>query len=426
MSADSRDARRQRKARAFPVLRPGLLVLGLYLFTPFAPPAGAARVETKKSELNRLHGRIETLQRDLGKSEAAQAAVADQLREVESAISGVSRTLHQLAAERRTVEAQLAELEQQSQHLTQQTQVQQRQLGQLLGRQFAGGESEALSLLFSGRDPNQVARDHYFLTQLGRAKARLISQLQTAAAEKQRLAEAARERRTQLAAIERRQQDSQAQLQKRKAQRTAMLARLSGRIRAQRQEIGSLRRDEQRLTQLIDRLARTARQIPKPPSGASGKVGAGETATRSRLVVRNADPGAIGHFGALRGKLRYPVAGTLASRFGSPHGESGISAKGIFIRASEGAEVHAVSAGTVVFADWLRGFGNLLIIDHGEDFLSIYGYNEALLANAGSRVKSGETIATVGNSGGNPESGLYFELRHRGQAFDPVPWLGGR
>ncbi len=402
-----------------------------------ASPANAARIEAKKGELNRLHGRIEILQRDLGKSEAAQAAVADQLRTVESAISDVGRTLHQLAVERGTVAAQLAELEQQSQHLAQQTEAQQRQLAQLLGRQFAGGESEALSLLLSGRDPNQAARDRYFLTQLGRAKARLIEQLQTAAAEKRRLAEAARERREQLSIIERRQQDSQAQLQKRKAQRAAILAELSGRIRAQRQKIGSLRRDERRLTQLIDRLARAAHRTRRSPTSApgvpAGKPGAGDDpkvvqskAGRGGSPLRNADPGAIGIFGALRGKLRYPVAGTLASRFGSPHGEGGVSARGVFIRAGEGAEVHAVAAGTVVFADWLRGFGNLLIIDHGEDFLSIYGNNESLLASVGSRVKSGETIATAGNSGGNAKSGLYFELRHRGQPFDPAPWLGGR
>ncbi|MCX7145981.1 MAG: peptidoglycan DD-metalloendopeptidase family protein [Sulfuritalea sp.] len=121
-----------------------------------------------------------------------------------------------------------------------------------------------------------------------------------------------------------------------------------------------------------------------------------------------------------------PVKGTIAGRFGSPRAESGASWKGVFIRAAEGAEVKAVAAGAVVFSDWLRGFGNLLIIDHGDDFLSVYGNNESLLAAVGAAVKGGESIATVGNSGGNPDSGLYFELRHRGLPFDPLKWASNR
>jgi septal ring factor EnvC (AmiA/AmiB activator) len=85
-----------------------------------------------------------------------------------------------------------------------------------------------------------------------------------------------------------------------------------------------------------------------------------------------------------------------------------------------------VAAGAVVFSDWLRGFGNLLVIDHGDDFLSVYGNNESLLAPWAPDIKDGETVATVGNSGGNPDSGLYFELRHRGLPFDPLKWAGNR
>ena len=85
--------------------------------------------------------------------------------------------------------------------------------------------------------------------------------------------------------------------------------------------------------------------------------------------------------------------------------------------------MHAVAAGNVVFSDWLRGFGNLMIIDHGDGFLSVYGNNESLLLQAGETVTSGEVVATVGNSGGNPESGLYFEIRHQGKPFDPLKWV---
>jgi len=94
----------------------------------------------------------------------------------------------------------------------------------------------------------------------------------------------------------------------------------------------------------------------------------------------------------------------------------------MFIRAGGGSDVKAIANGRVVFADWMRGFGNLLIIDHGDAYLSIYGNNDSLLKQVGETVKGGEKVATVGNSGGNPESGLYFELRHQGQPIDPMKW----
>nr|WP_038500917.1 peptidoglycan DD-metalloendopeptidase family protein [Janthinobacterium agaricidamnosum] len=140
----------------------------------------------------------------------------------------------------------------------------------------------------------------------------------------------------------------------------------------------------------------------------------------ARPVLAPAAPD--GAFASLRGRLNAPVAGRVAARFGSKRGD-GPTWKGMFIRTGEGAEVKAVAAGRVVFSEWLRGFGNLIIVDHGGQYMSIYGNNEALLKRAGDSVKSGEVIANAGNSGGNEESGLYFEMRFKGQAFDPAGWV---
>jgi septal ring factor EnvC (AmiA/AmiB activator) len=100
-----------------------------------------------------------------------------------------------------------------------------------------------------------------------------------------------------------------------------------------------------------------------------------------------------------------------------------LSWKGLFIAANEGDMVRSIARGQVIYADWLRGFGNLMIIDHGAGYMSLYGNNEALLRQIGDQLKAGDMIASVGNSGGNPESGLYFELRHNGRPFDPLPWV---
>ncbi len=125
-----------------------------------------------------------------------------------------------------------------------------------------------------------------------------------------------------------------------------------------------------------------------------------------------------------------PVVGEITGRYGAPRTVEGAGAaptwKGVFIRAAAGAEVRAVAAGQVVFADWLRGFGNLMVIDHGEGFLSVYGNNESLLRNVGERVAVGDVVAAVGNTGGNDQTGLYFELRFQGRPFDPLKWVAAR
>jgi murein hydrolase activator len=169
----------------------------------------------------------------------------------------------------------------------------------------------------------------------------------------------------------------------------------------------SLQRDEARLTALLTRLARLAR--PSPPAPAAR----GATAPDRPA----------GSFASRRGTLTMPVRGELASRFGSPRDGGGPPWKGWFIRCAPGQDIKAIASGQVVFADWLRGFGNLLILDHGDGYMSLYGYNDALFAEVGANVREGEPVAQAGASGGNPQPGVYFEIRYQGEAVDPAPWI---
>jgi len=128
-------------------------------------------------------------------------------------------------------------------------------------------------------------------------------------------------------------------------------------------------------------------------------------------------------FASLKGRLKLPVRGELVGQFGAPREESGAPWKGVFIRSVTGETVHAIADGRVVYADWLRGFGNLLILDHGEGYMSLYANNEGLVRQVGETVRSGDPVARVGASGGHEESGLYFELRRDGKPFDPMKWV---
>jgi septal ring factor EnvC (AmiA/AmiB activator) len=388
--------------------------------------AFAASVDSKRAELKETQGRIGALQKDLAKSQASKADAADALRAVESSIASANRKLHDLNDKRAAVQAQLNELNRQSQLLSGQIDQQQQQLSQLLYQQFVYGGSDALHLLLAGSDPNQSARNRYFITLLSRQKADLLGDMRETLKEKKRLADAAHDKSDELAVIEKQQQQERVGLLAQQKQRLVLLAQIGDRIKSQQKQIDTLKGNEKRLGKLIENLARLAARQKSKRS--SPQHTAPSTSKRGK-IERGPDLANVsGAFAALRGKLNLPVRGSISGRFGSSRGDNATTWKGIFIRASEGADVRAVADGTVVYADWLRGFGNLIIIDHGDDFLSVYGNNQSLLREAGAEVKAGQTIAAVGSSGisggGDEESGLYFELRHKGQPFDPLRWVG--
>lgn len=381
-----------------------------------AAGALAAPADVKREELKDLQGRIQSLQQDIAKAEESRADAAEELREAEQAISEANRKLRELGSERAQVQATLASLDAQSQKLTSRISTQQTQLGRLFTRQYYAGETDALSHLLSGSDPNQLARDAHYLSLLSRAKAGLIRNLGEVLDEKKRLAGLAREKSEELAEIEKSQQRERAGLVEQQKKRQAVLARLSDRIKAQRREVSKLKRDEKRLAKLIEGLGRIVAKPKRPASSRAQAPALRNERTPDASLAADA-------FARLKGRLSLPTRGELANRFGTPRQEGGTTWKGVFIRAANGTEVKAIAPGRIVFADWLRGFGNLAIVDHGDGYLSVYGNNESLYKAVGQPVKSGEAIASVGNSGGNPETGLYFELRHLGQPLDPLKWV---
>lgn len=405
-----------------------------------AAPARAAKkppeIKQKRSELNELKERIDSLRHEVAEAEESRADVADQLKEAEQAISDASRRLRELAARRSAAQNELANLETETTRLEQQVAEQRERLARILRSRYQGGETERMEQLLGGGDPNQSARDAHYLTRLSRAQAALTDELRRSLDEKRRLAENVRAKSAEMSAIEQDRRKEHADLLAQQNKRKQVLDRIAGDIKARRKEIDSLKRDERRLGDLIERLGRAAKQARKPrstprvtraaPAGPlSPAAPEAETPPRSIARIEQVpDESANGDsFGRLKGSLHFPIRGELINRFGAPRQEGHSTWKGVFIRAPAGGEVKAVAAGRVVYADWLRGFGNLVIVDHGDSYLSVYGNNEAVFKTEGQPVQAGETIAAVGNSGGNPDSGLYFELRHQGQPLDPMKWV---
>jgi len=366
-----------------------------------ATAAGAAREE----DLQALRNRIDGLTRELQQKEDVKREARDALRESERAISEANRTLAGLQAEARKLRAEQGQLAAQRASAGRALAARRDSLERLLAARAASGPADALRVALSGDDPALVARQLYYVGYVTRAAAQMLDSYRAGLADLDRLAREARARAERLRGVEQATRADRERIVRERAARRRVLERVGGEIRAGRREIRVLRADEMRLSRLVEELGRMVTRIEITPEPAASPAARREP------------------FSKQRGKLRLPVRGELTGRFGAPRGAAGTEAKGVFIRAAEGQPVRAIAPGQVVFADWIRGFGNLLIVDHGEAYLSIYANNESLLKQVGDAVGTGERIATTGSSGGNEETGLYFELRHLGRPFDPLRWV---
>ena len=434
------------------------LVLAAALFCGAASDMAFAQaggdIAERRSDLDDLKKRIRDLQQEMARTEATRSSATKSLAESERAVSRVVRELARLEAERRDAEKKLALLEAEQRETGLRIDARRGELAEWLRRHYMHGGADSMAPLLSAQDPNQLARDAHYLEHLGRARLALIDGLRADLDQTRRRAEEIQSRRDRLAALEGEQRSRRSELQSEQARRKQALAAVSRQLQAQKKEVGTLQQDEQQLARVIDTLVKRAREAAAREAArrlaaqreaerrAAAARAEQERAAQARAPSRSTSPPpraaepVVGEvrdtagptptgvrFGQLRGQLRFPVRGELVGRFGAPRADGGTTWKGVFIRAGSGADVRAVAGGEVVFSDWLRGYGNLIIVDHGSDYLSIYGNNDALLKEVGDTVTGGDAIASVGAGGVGSESGLYFEIRHQGQPLDPMQWV---
>jgi septal ring factor EnvC (AmiA/AmiB activator) len=453
------------------------------------------KVEAEKQRAG-IQQKLAAIKRDINQTESAKEDAADTLAESEAAISNANRALRDLSEEQDATATRLQDLATQQAALAQTIGAQQKQLAKLLREHYVAGNEDRIKLLLSGDNPNRISRDLQLMAYVSQAQARLLESVRTNLTQVEANRDKVENAQQELEEIAQEQLDQKTVLEKEKARRAALLGTLSTKLADQRKQADRLKGDEERMSGLVDRLARLIReqaeaerkrQIAAAAAAAAkakAKAEADEKARllavarakaaaerraerereRERIARQNAKPGVkkepipepiketpivverprpvetrpaepapapevllgpaapSGSFTALKGRMSSPINGSVVARFGTRRGD-GPNWKGTFFKAPEGTEVRAVAPGRVVHADWMRGFGNLIIIDHGGEYLSIYGYNQALLKRPGDTVRAGEAVASAGNTGGNEESGLYFELRRNGKAFDPAGWV---
>lgn len=376
-----------------------------------------------QSQQKSLQEQLGSLKKQLSQAEASQSEASDALAASEAAISKANRRLRELGSEKTRVERRLKELREQELSIGGQLTSAEKQSRAIARAQYLNSRRQSWQTLIAGTNPHEVARDAASLHYFARAQEKAVENLSKKQADIHSVSEETQSQRKELANIEANEKKGREQLMHEQQTRKETLEKLKKQIAEQRASIDKLERDQQRLGQLvanIDKvLAQRKAEAEKRAQDARRKQPAS-----GRVSVGGRSPGV---FAKQRGKLLMPALGKITGRYGQARANaSGKSTtwRGLMIQARQGSDVLACANGQVVFSDWLRGFGNLIIIDHGDGYLSIYANNESLYKSVGDRVSRGDTIASVGNTGGEERPGLYFELRRNGQPFNPLPWIG--
>lgn len=418
----------------------GLLV-GVLFGIGMLSAAFAAPSEERKQELSVLKEKIRNLQDEIAKGEETHDEAADGLAVADKAISAAQRRLREVSAQRSRAEEDLANLGVQRDELERTLAEARKALGDAIFRIYVEGGQAGARRFLSGDEPNQLARDAYYLELIARQRMASIDNSRKALQDLNGVIAQVEARKAELALLEREHRNGQETLLSERKKQSETLAQISVQLRTQRKQMQTLQQNESRIEKLLKGLERISREpsTPKKPPVAANTSpsitkpnkhvtppATSSSATHVEAGVPVVEASVTGNFAALKGKLHWPVRGELNGRFGAQRAEGGAQWHGVFIRAGAGQDVKAVAAGKVAFADWLRGFGNLIIVDHGDGYMTVYGNNEALFKSPGEAVTAGEPIASVGASGGQDESGLYFEIRYRGQAQDPAKWAAGR
>lgn len=388
------DARKTTTTLAAALIVAGMLLVANGQVAGAAPVAGTAE---QSAQLERLRARIRSLQVRLNKTVHKRDAEREQLRELEGTIGRLIHDLRQLYSRLTSQDRALTGLKRRRATARAELRGQRAGLGDQLRAAYLMGRQEYVKMLLNQTDPTTFSRVLTYYRYLNGARMQQIDKIESALARIHTMESEIIERTRELEALRAAQVQRKQALENARARRTEVLALLDRRVRDQSDEIARLRLDEERLERLLAQLQEYLAGLPREPAA----------------KVRFADR---------KGKLSLPTKGKIRARFGSPKKIGKMRWKGLFLSGRAGQDVVSVARGRVAFADWLRGFGLLLILEHGDGYMTLYGHNQSLYAQVGEWVEDGQVIASMGNTGNAPGAGVYFEIRENGRPRDPLQW----
>jgi len=382
-----------------------------------------------RSQLQSIQADIAAKERAVRQQQQQRTSLLAQLKAQEQAIAAAARQLRETQNTLAQLNKQIAEMNASIAKLEAQRASQERNLAAQLDAAFRQGEHTGIQLLLSGEESQRGQRLQAYFGYLNQARQETIAELkqtrEQVTAQKAELEEKQSQQQTLLYE----QKAQQAKLEQARNDRQKTLSGLESSIQQGQQQLSELRANESRLRNSIARAAAAAKAraereakeadaVRNRQKEASNKGTTYKPTESERSLISR-----TGGLGAPRGQAYWPVRGSTLHRYGEQlQGE--LRWKGMVISASEGTEVKAIADGRVILADWLQGYGLVVVVEHGKGDMSLYGYNQSALVSVGTQVRAGQPIALVGNSGGQGRPSLYFEIRRQGQAVNPLPWLG--
>jgi septal ring factor EnvC (AmiA/AmiB activator) len=353
-----------------------------------------------KSQLDALNAEIEEYKQVLETTRDQRSKIETELMQNETEIDKLIRRIEKIETELGNGQKKIRKLRAEKKELNQSKTEQQRYIKEQIRAAYAIGTQEHLKVLLNQEDPAEISRMLSYYDSFNRARADQVTRYRELLESLARIEANIVKQTHQLAKSRSQLQVQHQQLSLSKEKRQLTLAMLKATLQDKEARLAKLVDDRKELESLLARLVRSIDPFPTIDE--------------------------LSEFADQKGKILLPVSGKIANGFGTSRNAGKLRWQGIFIITREGEPIHAVHHGRVVFSDWLRGFGMLLIINHGDGYMSLYGHNQSLYRQAGDWVDANEVIALAGNSGGQDRSGLYFEIRQSGKPRDPQSWCLAR
>lgn len=363
-----------------------------WLLLLFALPT-LAQQQAKEKELAELKQQIQLTEQQVKQQQKQLEKSEQKLQQSDKALAEAALATRKTEQEKQALVIREQQLLAQQTELEQTLQQQQAMLASQLKSAYSLGQHDYSKMLLNQQDAAKLERVLSYYQYFNRARLAQLAALNKTINQLQLVLTELTDKQQQLATALQTLQQQQQQLAQAKGEQQLAVKRLQDTLKQQGRQLDYLRQNETSMQATLEKLRKLA-QKAKELAGLNKQ----------------------------KGKLTWPLNGSLLQRFGENR-EGGVSSRGILIQGSEGEAIKAVADGQVIYADWLKGYGWVIVLDHGAGFMSLYGHNQSLLKQPGARINAGETIALAGMSGGQASAGLYFEIRNKGEAVNPLQWL---
>ena len=374
----------------------------------------AGETEDAKDNLNKIKKQINLIDKEIKKNSKVKKGLDKSLKKHEKAISATKKEIYKVKKKQKLNKKKLTKLNKKLKNLESELLKRKKLENEILYQSYIKPKPGYLQLFLEGVNPNEVSRQINYIGLLTRAQNENILKINKTKEDISNTKKTTKKILKSATKLRKQKEKSAKKLEKKRKAKKATLNKITKKLKTQKSKKLKLKQDEKKLSSIIKDLMLKLKVEEKKRKAEKKDITSEKKVVDIKAYKIN--------FAKLKKKLKLPVKGKVIYKYNSKRSDTGTRWKGLFIKAKEGSNVKSVAAGQIIFSDWLRGFGNIIIIDHGKNYMSLYGNNESLLKQKGDYIKGGEVIALSGNSGGNKYNGLYYELRHNGKPFNPLKW----